>query len=221
MAGITITPTSIFITYECDHWTIDRATGSIAPATNYIPITDSEDGLAVSCSNYAYYRHKIPQKLRPRWIEAMIKWRDTKLNISGNWETWLAWLDYIDPADFHEAIMTYNTLGKHLFSTCNDNEYSDQIQSMITDIMIVENVMPDPALIEGIKRLLAVVEREQVELLLIYGSCDFYSYIREKFQHHDDFASVRNIWHDFCRVMERRAKENGASRIEGKELVSH
>lgn len=212
VSGITITPTSILITNKCNHWTISRTTGSITPKTKYIPIVDTEKSrLAVSCANYVFDRLKIPQELRPRWVEAMIRWRDTSLNVAGHWETWLAWLDYIDPTDFHDTTMTYNTLGRHLFSTSNNNEYSDQVQGMIADVMIEKNVIPDPALIEGIKRLLAIVEREQVERLLICGYGDFYSYIREKFQHHDDFASVRNIWHDFCKVMERRAKENYAS----------
>ena len=108
MRDITITPTSILIVNGSNGWAIDRTTGVIAPETNYISIIDHDNGLAVSCSNYANYYRKIPSNLRARWVEAMIKWHNVQLDIHEDWETWLTWLEYIDPADFHYGAMTYN-----------------------------------------------------------------------------------------------------------------
>lgn len=210
--GITITPDFILITEGAKGWAISREDGSIMPETNYIPIVDCDDNLTVSCYNYACYHRKIPQKLRPRWVEVMIKWHNVKLNMYGNWETWLAWLDYIDPAEFRDGMMVYGSLGEYLFPAAKfPYENIDDIQCKIADAMIEKHIAPDPAIIEGVREWLALAGREQISFLFRRGYTDFYLYFREKFRHHDDFTKVRNIWHDFCKVMERRANENAVS----------
>lgn len=212
MPDITITPTSILIVYGSNRYAIDRTTGIISPRTNYIPIVD-ESGLAVSCSNYANYCRKISSNLRARWVKAMMKWHNVRLNIYENWEAWLAWLEYIDPADYRNTTMNYNSLGNYLFQ----NPAIGDIVAM----MMEEGCRPDPTTINGIKKWVALMGREQIRCLFPYNSQDLRLYFSEKFRHHDDFASVRNIWHDFCKVMERRAKEKDVSCVEGKEFVSH
>ena len=213
MRDITITPTSILVVNGSNGWAIDRTTGVIAPQTTYISIIDCDSGLAVSCSNYARYYRKIPSNLRARWVEAMIKWHNVQLDIYENWEVWLTWLEYIDPADFHHGVMTYNSLGNYLFQNPTIGD--------IVSMMIEEGCLPNSTTISGIKEWVALMRREQIRCLFSYGSKDLHLYFSEKFRHHDDFASVRNIWHDFCKVMERRAKEKDVSCVEGKEFVSH
>lgn len=210
---ITITSTSIRITHNSEEWVIDRATGIITPDTDYIPLAagGKGDGLAHSCYNYAnYYYCEIPADLRARWVEVMIKWRKVQLNIYENWETWLAWLEYMNPADYPYNMMGYNSLGRHLFNS--STAFGD-----IVKVMMEEGVTA----VDGIKKWVALIERERIRFLLPYDSEDLRLYCGEKIRHHDDFTSVRNIWRDFCKVMERRAKEKDVSCVEGKELVSH
>lgn len=210
MRDITITPTSILIVNGSNGWAIDRTTGVIAPQTNYISIIDCDSGLAVSCSNYVTYYRKIPSNLRARWVEAMIKWHNVRLNIFENWETWLAWLEYIDPADYRNTTMGYNPLGNYLFQNPAIGD--------IVAVMMEEGCLPNSTTISGIKEWVALMRREQIRCLFSYGSEDLRLYFSEKFRHHDDFASVRNIWHDFCKVI---AEEKDVSCVEGKEFVSH
>lgn len=208
--GITITPTSILIHFGSDKWAIDRATGIITPHTDRIPIVEAGNGLAYSCFVYASYYYKIPDDLHARWVEVMIKWHNVQLNVYENWEAWLAWLERINPADYRDNIIGYNSLGCHLFNT--SAAFGD-----IVKVMMEEGVIA----IGGIKKWVALIEREQIRVLLPYDSADLRLYCREKIRHHDDFASVRNIWHDFCKVMGRRAREKDVSCGKGKKLVSH
>lgn len=209
MSDITITSTSILIVYGSNGCAIDRTTGIISPKTNYIPIVIKDSGLAISCSHYANYYRKIPSNLRARWVEAMIKWHRVQLNIYQSWETWLTWLEYIDPADYHDTAMNYNSLGNYLFQNPAIGD--------VVAVMMEEGCYPDPITINGIKEWVALMGREQIRFLFPFANNDLRLYFSEKFQHHDDFASVRNIWHDFCKVMERRAEEKNVSCVEGKE----